>query len=92
MPTHAYTNLYLFPLLLGLENAELWVPHLLEQNPVTATSAAVKTMLTAFFDAELEASLTSWLFVNDFPIEYAGSEVCLASERDSAVGLFDLVW
>lgn len=68
------------------------MPHLLEQKPVTVTSSAVKTMLTVFSDAWLEASLTSWSFVNDLPMEYIGSDVCLASERDNVMGLFDLVW
>ncbi|RYR49884.1 hypothetical protein Ahy_A07g036413 isoform G [Arachis hypogaea] len=41
-----YANLYLFPFTRApLE--EPWVPHLLEQNPSTATSAAVSTTLIA---------------------------------------------
>ena len=72
--------------------AELCVPHLPEQKPVTVTSFAVKTILTAFDDATFEASLTRWLSVNDFPREYFESDSCLPSRVDTEAGLFNLVW
>nr|GEV38091.1 RNA-directed DNA polymerase, eukaryota, reverse transcriptase zinc-binding domain protein [Tanacetum cinerariifolium] len=65
---------------------KLCVPHLPEQKRVTATSLAVKTILTAFGDATFEASLTIWLSVNDFPKEHFGSDTCLPSLVDSDTG------
>ncbi|GKA18036.1 zinc knuckle CX2CX4HX4C containing protein [Tanacetum coccineum] len=90
-----YGNLYFFPLPLAVTvfaTAELCVPHLPEQKPVTVTSAAVNTILTAFGDATIEASLARWLSVNDFPREYFGSDTCLPSRVDTEAGLDNLVW
>ncbi|RYR49894.1 hypothetical protein Ahy_A07g036414 isoform B [Arachis hypogaea] len=54
-----YANLYLFPFTRApLE--EPWVPHLLEQNPSTATSAAVSTTLIALLWGPFDASFTIW--------------------------------
>ncbi|KAL4559030.1 hypothetical protein LXL04_031162 [Taraxacum kok-saghyz] len=52
------------------DDADPWVPHLLEQKPSTATSDAVSTMLTALTDSPLEANLTrcsSLIFLGGLP-------------------------
>ncbi|GJW36453.1 hypothetical protein Tco_0059373 [Tanacetum coccineum] len=90
-----YTNLYLFTLPLAdtdFATPERWVPHLLEQNPETATSIAVNTILTAFSDAPFEASLARWVSLNDFPKEYFVSNTCLPSLVDNEEARLDELW
>ncbi|GJW04264.1 hypothetical protein Tco_1563120 [Tanacetum coccineum] len=94
-----YTNLYLFTLPLAdtdFATPERWVPHLLEQNPETATSFAVNTILTALGDAPCEASLARWVSLNDFPKEYFVSNTCLPSLVDNEEARLDdldnLLW
>ena len=59
-----YANLYLFPFTRA-PTEDPCVPHLLEQNPSTATSAEVRTMLIAFLCGPLDASFV--VFVGGFP-------------------------
>ncbi|RYR49892.1 hypothetical protein Ahy_A07g036413 isoform D [Arachis hypogaea] len=67
-----YANLYLFPFTRApLE--EPWVPHLLEQNPSTATSAAVSTTLIALLWGPFDASFTIWFVRYKFAYIWVGN-------------------